>query len=87
MSEIETRLLIGGERSAGDGDRLAVENPFTEETVATVATPSAEQLDAAVAAAAEAQRRLGAHPRGRARRAAARGRRRGCAIAAMSSPS
>ena len=56
MSEIETRLLIGGERTAGDGDRLAVENPFTEEPVATVTTPSAEQLDAAVAAAAEAQR-------------------------------
>ena len=56
VSEIETRLLIGGERVAGDGTPLAVENPFTEETVATVATPSAEQLDAAIAAAAEAQR-------------------------------
>ncbi len=56
MSEIETRLLIGGERVAGDGTPLAVENPFSEQTVATVATPSAEQLDATIAAAAEAQR-------------------------------
>src|SRR3954452_736378 len=51
---METRLLIGGERVAGDGDQLPVENPATEETVATVGLPSAEQLDAAVAAAAEA---------------------------------
>lgn len=47
---------MGGERVAGDGEGLAVENPYTEETVATVATPSPEQLDAAIAAAAEAQR-------------------------------
>jgi acyl-CoA reductase-like NAD-dependent aldehyde dehydrogenase len=56
MAEIETRMLIGGERVAGDGEGLAVENPYTEETVATVAAPSSEQLDAAIAAAAEAQR-------------------------------
>jgi betaine-aldehyde dehydrogenase len=56
VAEIETRLLIGGEQVAGDGDGLAVENPFTEETVATVGTPSDEQLDAAIAAAADAQR-------------------------------
>jgi acyl-CoA reductase-like NAD-dependent aldehyde dehydrogenase len=56
MAEIETRMLIGGERVAGDGEGLAVENPYTEETVATVAVPSSEQLDAAIAAAAEAQR-------------------------------
>ena len=56
MGEIETRLLIGGEPVAGQGDALAVENPFTEETIATVATPSTEQLDAAIAAAAAAQR-------------------------------
>ena len=53
---METRLLIGGEPVAGDGDALAVENPFTEETIATVGTPSAEQLDAVIAAASEAQR-------------------------------
>ena len=51
---METRLLIGGEQVAGDGGTLDVENPATEETVAGVGLPSAEQLDAAVAAAAEA---------------------------------
>ena len=56
MGEVETRLAIGGERVAGAGAAIAVENPFTEETVATVSAPSDEQLDAAIAAAAEAQR-------------------------------
>jgi acyl-CoA reductase-like NAD-dependent aldehyde dehydrogenase len=51
---LETRLLIRGEQVAGDGAELAVENPATEETLATVRTPSGEQLDAAVAAANEA---------------------------------
>jgi len=51
---METRLLIGGERVAGDGGPLEVENPATEETIASVGLPSAEQLDAAVAAAEEA---------------------------------
>ncbi len=53
---METRLLLGGELVAGAGEALPVENPFTEETIATVGTPSGEQLDAAMAAAAEAQR-------------------------------
>jgi acyl-CoA reductase-like NAD-dependent aldehyde dehydrogenase len=56
MAGIETRMLIGGEQLAGDGDGLAVENPFTEESIETVGTPSHEQLDAAIAAAAAAQR-------------------------------
>jgi acyl-CoA reductase-like NAD-dependent aldehyde dehydrogenase len=51
---LETRLLIRGERVAGDGRPLDVENPATEETVASVGLPSAEQLDAAVAGAGEA---------------------------------
>ncbi|MET0613825.1 MAG: aldehyde dehydrogenase family protein [Thermoleophilaceae bacterium] len=51
---METRLLIRGEQVAGDGGKLDVENPATEETVATIGLPSAEQLDAAVAAAVEA---------------------------------
>ncbi len=55
-AETETRLLIGGEQVAPDGDALAVENPATEETVATTGAASAEQLDAAIAAAAGAQR-------------------------------
>jgi len=52
----ETRLLIGGQPVAGDGEPLAVENPATEEAIATVATPSDEQVVAAIAAAREAQR-------------------------------
>jgi acyl-CoA reductase-like NAD-dependent aldehyde dehydrogenase len=56
MVGYETRLLIGGEQVAGDGPPLVVENPYTEETVAGVRTPSEEQIDAAVAAAREAQR-------------------------------
>jgi betaine-aldehyde dehydrogenase len=50
----ETRLLIGGEQTAGTGPALAVENPYSEETIASVALPSAEQVDAAVSAAREA---------------------------------
>jgi acyl-CoA reductase-like NAD-dependent aldehyde dehydrogenase len=53
---METRLLIGGEQVEGDGPPLEVENPATEETVATVGTPSPEQLDAAIAGAREAFR-------------------------------
>ena len=71
---MQVHLLIGGELVAGEGEALAVENPFTEETIATVGTPSSEQLDAAIAAAADAQRRLGADPRRRARRDAPRDR-------------
>jgi acyl-CoA reductase-like NAD-dependent aldehyde dehydrogenase len=56
MEEPETRLLIGGQQVAGDGERLAVENPATEDEIATVATASDEQVRAAIAAAREAQR-------------------------------
>jgi betaine-aldehyde dehydrogenase len=48
------RLLIGGERVAGAGEKLAVENPATEETIAEVGAASPEQVDAAIAAAREA---------------------------------
>ncbi|MGH2979980.1 MAG: aldehyde dehydrogenase family protein [Solirubrobacterales bacterium] len=41
---------------AGSGPPLEVENPYTEEPIATVPVPSGEQLDAAVAAAGEAAR-------------------------------
>src|SRR5918998_6839533 len=51
---METRLLIGGEQVEGDGPPLEVENPATEEALAVVATPSPEQLDAAVRTAREA---------------------------------
>jgi betaine-aldehyde dehydrogenase len=56
MAAIETRLLIGGEQVGGEGEPLAVENPFDESTVASVALPAPDQVDAAIAAAAEAQR-------------------------------
>ena len=51
---METRLLIRGERVAGGGGALEVENPATEETIASVGLPTGEQIDAAVAAAEEA---------------------------------
>jgi betaine-aldehyde dehydrogenase len=51
---VETRLLIGGELVAGSGGALPVENPATEETLAEVALPGPEQVDAAIAAASEA---------------------------------
>lgn len=52
--QFETRLLIGGEQAQGMGEPLAVENPFTEETLATVGLPSEEQTAVAIAAAREA---------------------------------
>jgi betaine-aldehyde dehydrogenase len=51
MIEPDTRLLIGGERVPGDGAALAIEDPYTEAIIASVGTPSPEQLDAALEAA------------------------------------
>jgi acyl-CoA reductase-like NAD-dependent aldehyde dehydrogenase len=62
VAAVETRLLIGGEQVEGSGDSLDVENPATEETIATVGTPSAEQVDAAIDAAREAARDWAATP-------------------------
>ncbi len=62
MAEVETRLLIGGELAPGSGPELEVENPATEETLATVATASPDDVDVAVAAAGEAQRAWGQTP-------------------------
>jgi acyl-CoA reductase-like NAD-dependent aldehyde dehydrogenase len=59
---METRLLIRGERVAGEGATLAVENPATEETVAEVGAASPDQLDAAIAGAREAARGWAATP-------------------------
>jgi betaine-aldehyde dehydrogenase len=50
----EVRLLIGAERVAGNGGALEVENPYTEEPVATIGAASAAQVEAAVRAAGEA---------------------------------
>src|SRR5262245_17321298 len=52
--EPTTSLLIDGELIAGAGPALAVENPFTTETIVELAAASAEQVDAAVAAARRA---------------------------------
>ncbi|MFI5027321.1 MAG: aldehyde dehydrogenase family protein, partial [Solirubrobacterales bacterium] len=56
MADLDTRMVIGGEAVAGNGSPLEVENPYTEETVASVGTADPEQLDAAFAAAREASR-------------------------------
>lgn len=61
---METRLLINGELVAGDGAALSVENPFTETELAAVASASADQADAAVAAAREASTAWGRMPAG-----------------------
>jgi acyl-CoA reductase-like NAD-dependent aldehyde dehydrogenase len=47
-------LLIGGERVQGDGNLLEVENPYSEEVIASVGSPDDAQLDAVFAAAKEA---------------------------------
>lgn len=49
----ETRLLIAGESVQGLGPALAVENPATEQVIASVGTASAEQVEAAAGAARE----------------------------------
>jgi acyl-CoA reductase-like NAD-dependent aldehyde dehydrogenase len=59
---MDTRLLIRGEHVEGQGGPLEVENPATEEAVASVGLPSPEQIDAAVAAAREAARGWAATP-------------------------
>jgi acyl-CoA reductase-like NAD-dependent aldehyde dehydrogenase len=51
---VVSELLIGGEKVAGTGPVLAVENPFTTETIAELGAASPEQVDAAVASAREA---------------------------------
>ena len=81
----ETRLLIRGEQVTGDGERLDVENPYTQETIASVELPSDEQVDAAIAAAREAARGLGPHAGRRARPSSCTRSPRGCATAPTSS--
>src|SRR6476646_837254 len=49
-----TALLIGGELVFGEGPALAVENPYTTETIAEPNAASPEQVGAAAAAAREA---------------------------------
>lgn len=58
----ETRLLIGGESVEGAGTPIEVENPVTEEIVATVGAASLDQLDLAVRAATDAKGNWGTMP-------------------------
>jgi len=58
----DTRLLINGEQVGGEGEPLSVENPYTETDIASVGLPSADQIDAAIAAAREAARGWAATP-------------------------
>src|SRR5262245_61465992 len=51
---METRLLINGKSVDGTGATLDVENPYTEEIVASVGSAGDDQIDAAIAAAREA---------------------------------
>jgi acyl-CoA reductase-like NAD-dependent aldehyde dehydrogenase len=61
---VETRLLIGGEQVEGQGTRLPVENPATEETLAEIGAASDEQVEAAVVAARGAFRGWASTPAG-----------------------
>ena len=63
-SDHPTQMLIGGELVAGTGEPIAVENPFTTATIVEVASASAEQVEAAVAAAREAWTGWGRRPAG-----------------------
>ena len=60
--QLETRSLIDGEQVEGDGVLLEVENPFSEEVIASVGSADAGQIDAAIAAASDAAREWGRTP-------------------------
>jgi betaine-aldehyde dehydrogenase len=62
VADFETRLLINGEQAPGNGLLLEVENPYTEEVIASVGSPDEAQLDATFAAAAEAAREWASTP-------------------------
>ena len=50
----KVKLLINGESVDGDGDSLAVQNPFTGSTICEVTEATAEQVEATVRAARDA---------------------------------
>jgi betaine-aldehyde dehydrogenase len=58
----KTSCFIGGELVAGAGEAIEVENPASEEIVASVGSASPEQLDLAVAKATEAKNTWGRMP-------------------------
>jgi acyl-CoA reductase-like NAD-dependent aldehyde dehydrogenase len=51
-----TRMLVGGELVVGEGDRVEVLNPATEETIAAVASATSDQVNDAVRSARSAFR-------------------------------
>ena len=59
---MHTELLINGESAAGSGKPIPVENPFTEETIATVASASPGELNAALDAATESSAQWASTP-------------------------
>ncbi|HLH14871.1 MAG TPA: NAD-dependent succinate-semialdehyde dehydrogenase [Solirubrobacteraceae bacterium] len=63
LERVPTELYIGGQwRAAGAGGTIAVEDPATTDELVRVADAQAEDALAALAAAADAQQRWGAHP-------------------------
>jgi betaine-aldehyde dehydrogenase len=62
VADFETRLLVNGEQVEGNGLLLEVENPYTEEVIASVGSAGAEQVDAAITAARETARDWGGTP-------------------------
>ncbi|MDQ3587017.1 MAG: NAD-dependent succinate-semialdehyde dehydrogenase [Actinomycetota bacterium] len=63
VDRVSKQLLIGGRwRDAGDGGKLAVEDPSTGETLTEVADGTADDAKAALAAAHEAQAEWAATP-------------------------
>ena len=51
---MQTKMLIGGELTAGEGEPQAILNPATGATIAAVNEASKAQVDAAVAGRADA---------------------------------
>ncbi len=49
-----SQMSIGGQRVAGVGAGLEVENPYTEQMIEAVQSASPDQVEAAVAAASDA---------------------------------
>jgi succinate-semialdehyde dehydrogenase/glutarate-semialdehyde dehydrogenase len=63
LTNVQTQLYVGGEwREAANGATLAVEDPSTGETIATVADATPDDASAALDAACAVQAEWAAHP-------------------------
>ena len=72
VDAVPRKLYIGGEwRDGSEGGSIDVEDPATEETIASVADASAEDASAALAACAEHQAEWQHTPRASAARSCA----------------